>query len=164
MAILAQGTEIFFIDPKTPTKIVKVTCPTNIDAGTPSVDEHDVTTLCSNSKEKFLGLTDWGSLTLTLQYDEADDSHWELELLAQELPKQNIQFVIGQPQPNKALDNQDQPSVLSGKFSLPNTRGWREFTGQVMSFSVPYNAGEVLVADVQITVVSREKPLRAGRT
>ena len=164
MAILAQGTEIFFIDPNSSNKLVKITCPTNIDAGTPSVDEHDVTTLCSNSKEKFLGLTDWGSLTLTLRYDEADDSHWELELLAQELPKKNIKFVIGQPQPNKALDNQDQPTVSVGEFSLPNARGWREFTGQVMSFSVPYNAGEVLVADVQVTVVSREKPLRAGRT
>lgn len=161
MAILAQGTEIFFIDPKTPTKIVKITCPTNIDPGTPNTDEHDVTTLCSNSKEKFLGLTDWGSLSLTLQYDEADDSHWELEMLAHELPKKIVQFVIGQPQPNKALDNQDQPTVLRGKFSLPTTRGWREFEGQVMSFSTPYNAGEVLVADVQISVTTRKTPVRA---
>ncbi len=159
MAILAQGTEIFFIDPDgtSSEKIVNITCPKTIDPGSPSTDEHDTTNLCSIAKEKLLGLTDYGTLTINVDYDEDDDSHWRLVELSEEVPRPVIKFVIGLP------GSTVQPQIdTSGEWVLDSERGWREFDGQVMSVATSFTAGEVVPGDIEISVNKRYKSKRGG--
>lgn len=166
MAILAQGTEIFFMDPddyNTPStvKLVQIACPKTIDPGTPSTDEHDTTNLCSIAKEKFLGLTDYGTISIEIAYDESDESHWRLVELSEEIPRPVIKFVIGLPSENSPL-----PAITGtnkDEWDLDDERGWRPFDGQVMSVAMAYNAGEVVSATVEISVTKRYKSVRADQ-
>lgn len=166
MATLAQGTQIFFIDPDSVSseKIVQITCPKSIDPGTPSTDEHDTTNLCSDAKEKFIGLTDWGTANIVINFSEDDDSHKRLVELSEEVPRATISFVIGLPDPTKSVDQQIQPTLdENGEFVLSTDRGWRRFRGQVKSVSNPFEAGNVLEATVEIGITKRDKTLFRGR-
>jgi hypothetical protein len=163
MAELAQGTEIFFIDPDSLSSelIVKVTCPKTIDPGTPSTDEHDTTNLCSEAKEKFLGLTDWASATLNADYDQKDESYQRLIELSEQQPRPVVKFVIGLP----ALENGNPPPQVdsNGEWDLSLDRGWRRFDGQVKSVATVAEAGNLLNADIEIGITKRYKTLFKGR-
>ena len=162
MAELAQGTEIFFIDPDKLAGdiIVKITCPKTIDPGTPSTDEHDTTNLCSEAKEKFMGLTDWGTVTINVDYDQDDETHQRLIELSEEMPRQIIDFVIGMP-----AENSPQPELdTNGEWVLSVDRGWRRFKGQVKSFATSMEAGSVLPGTIEIGITKREKTLFKDRT
>lgn len=152
--MLAQGTEIFFIDPSQDVgesdRLVKINCPKTIDTGTPSTDEHDTTNLCSDAKEKFSGLTDWGNVTLSVDLDLEDYSHKRLIQLSEEQPRSVVKFVVGLP------DGKDLPTIDSdGEFELSDTRTWRAFDGQVQSVGSPFNAGEVIGGEIDILVNKR---------
>lgn len=160
MAVLAQGTEIFYIDPDATTgnEVVKVACPKTINPGTPSTDEHDTTNLCSTAKEKFLGLTDWGTCTINVDYDSSKDSIWRLVELSEQVPRPTVKFFIGMP------GNTTPPEFdTSGHLQLSKQREWRSFEGQVMSVAVTAEAGNVLPGDIEISISKREPTLRAGR-
>ena len=166
MATLAQGTELFFIDPDTVSseKIIKIACPKSIDPGTPATDEHDTTNLCSEAKEKFIGLTDWGTANIVVNFDEDIDSHKRLVELSEEVPRATLDFVIGLPDPAKAVNQQIQPTLDgNGAWVLSVDRGWRRFKGQVKSVSNPFEAGNVLEATVEIGITKRDKTLFRGR-
>lgn len=145
MAKLAQGTQIYFIDPED-SSIVEVYCATTFSPGGNPADQLETTCLADASRSYLPGLRTPGQATMTINADPEAASHVRLYELAEENPQPTLQFAIGWS------DGTDDPSGVDsdGDFELPDTRTWFLFEGYVSDF--PFDFAQNTVVTSQVTI------------
>src|SRR5690554_5384156 len=129
MSILAQGTQIYYIDPVT-CEVVNVECATSFNPGGDPADQIEDTCLEDFARTYQPGLRTPGQATLTINADPRNDSHVELYNLSRENPPPELKWAVGWSDGVDIL-----PEVDSNcEFDLPDTRTWFTFEGYVSDF------------------------------
>lgn len=145
MSVLAQGTQVYFIDPDT-CEVVVVECATAFNPGGNPADQLEDTCLEAFERSYKPGLRTPGTASLTINADPANESHIRLYQLAAQNPPPNIQWAIGWS------DGFDIPPVADSNctFNLPNTRTWFTFDGYVSDFPFDFQLNSIVSSDVTI--------------
>ncbi|MEN8380784.1 phage tail tube protein [Acinetobacter radioresistens] len=121
MAIRTQGTSIFISDGTT---ITELGCITALDFGSDSVSRIDNTCLQETKSKAYIsGLSDPGEGSITFNVDEEDASH--LKLLEWADDRTELTFYIG------ASGSTDKPTISTGTVSVPTTRSFWTFQGNL---------------------------------
>lgn len=148
MAILTQGTNLYFVDPEFDTSgegIVKVNCATSINTGGNPVGNIELACLESFDMQSFPGLRTPGQASIGIKFDPAEDSHIRLHRLSEVDPPSTVLWVLGWS------DGKDEPTIdTSGEVALPNTRSWLVFEGYVAD--CPFDFQTNTLVDTQITI------------
>lgn len=145
MAILAQGTQVYFIDP-TGDVITPVVCATTFSPGGNPSDQIETTCLEDADRSYLPGLRTPGQASLGINADPANASHIRLHALAQSNPSPVLQWAIGWS------DGAAAPTSVNsaGDFVLPNTRTWYTFEGYVSDFPFDFAQNTVVTSAVTI--------------
>lgn len=145
MAILAQGTQVYFIDPDT-SVITPVVCATTFSPGGNPSDQIETTCLEDSDRSYLPGLRTPGQSSLGINADPANASHIRLHALSQSNPSPVLQWAIGWS------DGTAAPTSVNsaGDFVLPNTRTWYTFEGYVSDFPFDFAQNTVVTSAVTI--------------
>ena len=143
MAILSQGTKIYFIDPSDDSFVV-VECATTLTPGGNPADQIETTCLEENDREYLAGLRTPGQATIGLNADPRESSHVRLHELSQDNPSPVLKWAVGWS------DGTDAPTVTDGDFVLPTSRSWFTFEGYVSDF--PFDFAQNTVVTTSVTV------------
>ena len=145
MGILAQGTQIYFIDP-TGDVITTVVCATTFSPGGNPADQVETTCLEDSDRSYLPGLRTPGQASLGINADPTNDSHIRLHELSQTNPSPVLQWAIGWS------DGTAAPTSVNsaGDFVLPTTRTWYTFEGYVADFPFDFAQNTVVTSAVQI--------------
>lgn len=137
MAIRTQGTNVYVFDGTT---LTTLECITDIDLGSDSTSKLDNTCLEeTNSKAYLTGLNDPGEGSITINFDDENESHIKLHELAED--KADLQWFIG------ASGSTAAPTVAGGVVSLPTTRTFWRFRGSLAP-ATPTFGQDALVTNV----------------
>jgi len=145
MAKLAQGTQIYFIDPED-NSIIEVYCATAFTPGGNPADQLETTCLADGVRSYLPGLRTPGQATMTINADPEAPSHVRLHELAEENPPPTLQFAVGWSDgtaPPTGVDS-------DGDFELPTTRTWFLFEGYISDF--PFDFAQNTVVTSQVTI------------
>lgn len=145
MAKLAQGTQIYFIDPDTDT-IVAVDCATAFTPGGAPADQIETTCLEDTTRAYMPGLRTPGQASLTINADPENASHIRLHEMSETDPSPTVDWAVGWS------DGTAEPTVdaINGGFTLPTTRTWFTFQGYVSDFPFDFAANTVVTSAVTI--------------
>jgi hypothetical protein len=144
MAILAQGTQIYFIDPADDS-LVTVECATTFTPGGAPADQIEVTCLEDFERAYRRGLRTPGQATMGINADPAFASHIRLHELSEDDTVDTIKWAVGWS------DGTAAPTVdTSGDFVLPTTRTWFTFQGYVADFPFDFAQNTVVTSTVSI--------------
>ncbi|QQE90491.1 phage tail tube protein [Azotobacter chroococcum] len=144
MAKLAQGTQIYFLDPDT-NQTVAVQCATTFTPGGAPADQIETTCLEDHDRTYEPGLRTPGQATMTINADPENASHLRLHELSLENPQRVLSWAVGWS------DGTAQPTVdSSGDFELPTTRTWFTFQGYVGDFPFDFAANTVVTSQVSV--------------
>lgn len=148
MSILAQGTQIYFIDPEASSSgpaVVAIECATTFTPGGSPADQIEDTCLEDFERSYQPGLRTPGQATIGLNADPRNASHIRLHELSEENPQKVLQFAVGWS------DGTDAPTLDSdGNFDLPSTRTWFTFQGYVADFPFDFSQNTVVTSQVTI--------------
>lgn len=144
MPILAQGTQIYYIDPETE-EVNTIDCATSFSPGGNPADQLQTTCLEAFEHSYMPGLRTPGQATIGINPDPQSESHIRLYELAQENPQPTLQFAVG------FSDGTAAPTVDSaGDFDLPTTRTWFVFQGYVSDFPFDFQLNTVVTSQVTV--------------
>lgn len=148
MSKLAQGTQIYFIDPSTDMVMV-IECATSFNPGGNPADQIEDTCLEDFERTYKPGLRTPGTATITLNADPDNDSHVRIYELSQENPPPNVQWAVGWS------DGTSAPGVMVDSngdtvFDVPDDRTWYLFEGYVSDFPFDFQLNSVVTSDVTI--------------
>lgn len=144
MAKLAQGTQIYFIDPDT-LAVTEVICATAFNPGGAPADQLETTCLADTARTYLPGLRTPGQASMTLNADPANASHLRLHALSQVDPSPTIKWAVGWS------DGTAAPTADSaGDFVLPTTRTWFVFEGYVSDFPFDFANNSVVTTSMSI--------------
>ena len=145
MAILAQGTQVYYIDPETG-EVNTIECATSFNPGGNPADQIETTCLESFERTYLPGLRTPGQATMGINFDPQSESHIRLYELSQENPSPTLQFAIG------FSDGYDiEPTVdSSGDFEFPTTRTWFPFEGYISDLPFDFQLNTVVTSQVTI--------------
>lgn len=145
MAILAQGTQVYYIDPDTG-EVNTIECATSFNPGGNPADQIETTCLESFERTYLPGLRTPGQATMGINFDPQSESHIRLYELSQENPSPTLQFAIG------FSDGYDvEPTVDSaGDFEFPTTRTWFPFEGYISDLPFDFQLNTVVTSQVTI--------------
>lgn len=144
MAILAQGTKIYFIDPADDS-VVAVDCATTFTPGGNPADQIETTCLEDFDRSYLAGLRTPGQASMTVNADPANASHVRLHQLSEANPADVLQWAVGWS------DGTAVPTVDSqGDFSLPTSRTWFTFSGYISDFPFDFAANTVVTSAITI--------------
>ncbi|MBV2207424.1 MAG: phage tail protein [Pseudomonas sp.] len=144
MAKLAQGTQIYFIDPDT-SAVVAVDCATAFTPGGAPADQIETTCLEDTTRAYMPGLRTPGQASLTINADPENASHIRLHEMSETDPSPTVSWAVGWS------DGTAAPTVDSnGDFVLPTTRTWFTFQGYVSDFPFDFAANTVVTSAVTI--------------
>ena len=156
MAIVTQGTEVYFLDPgDTSGEVVtKLTCPTAITGLNSPRDQIEVTCLDSLEAEYLPGLARPGAATITIQFDPTDASHQRLLELKSDPTVQNIWWAIG------FSDGVGIPPTSgdSSGFVVPTTRTFLMFEAYLTDVPFDFALNSVVTTTIGLQV-SGEKTI-----
>ncbi|HAT42354.1 MAG TPA: phage tail protein [Rheinheimera sp.] len=143
MSILAQGTQVWFIDPtgSTLTEIPDVT--SFSPAGAPA-DQIETTPLSSQARTYKKGLRTPGQATLGINADPAIPAHIRLFDLSKDNTNTTIKFAVGWS------DGTTAPTVTGGNFTLPTTRTWFTFEGYIADFPLDFAANGLVTTSCAV--------------
>lgn len=146
MAILAQGTQIYFIDPTgSEPKVVTVECATTFTPGGAPADQIETTCLESNNREYMPGLRTPGQATIGLNADPNNASHLLMHELSETDPSPILKWAVGWS------DGTDAPTLDSDDdFDLPTSRTWFVFEGYISDFPFDFASNTVVTSTVTI--------------
>ena len=146
MSVLTQGTNVYFIDPKTGTpEVVRVECATTFSPGGDPADQIEDTCLESNERTYRSGLRTPGQATMGLNADPKNESHLALYGLSRQNPGPKLKWAIGWS------DGTAAPTIGVGDaFDLPTTRTWFTFEGYIADFPFDFAQNTVVTTDVSI--------------
>lgn len=144
MAILTQGTKVYFIDP-VDDSVNQVECATAFNPGGSPADQIETTCLESAEREYLRGLRTPGQATLTINADPRNASHVRLHELSEDDTVATVEWVVGWS------DGTADPTVdTSGAWVLPATRTWFVFDGYIADFPFDFQLNSVVTTDVSI--------------
>jgi hypothetical protein len=144
MAKLAQGTQIYFIDPADDS-LVTVECATTFTPGGAPADQIETTCLEDAVRAYMRGLRTPGQATIGLNADPSFASHIRLHELSEDDTVDFIKWAVGWS------DGTAAPTVdSSGDFVLPATRTWFTFQGYVADFPFDFAQNTVVTSTVSI--------------
>lgn len=144
MAVLAQGTNVYFIDPDTE-QVVTVECATTFSPGGAPADQIETTCLEDTTRAYLPGLRTPGQASLGINADPRNASHIRMHELSETDPSPVLKWVVGWS------DGTDAPTVDSeGDFDLPTTRTWFLFEGYIADFPFDFASNTVVTSTVSI--------------
>lgn len=144
MSILAQGTQIFFIDPADDS-VVTVECATTFNPGGAPADQIEDTCLEDQERSYRRGLRTPGQASMTINADPRNASHVRMHELSEDDTVETMKWAVGWS------DGTDLPTVDSvGDFVLPTTRTWFIFQGYIADFPFDFAANTVVTTAVSI--------------
>lgn len=144
MAMSAQGTQFYFIDPDG-NVVTEVACATSLNPGGAPASQLTTTCLAEYEASSVPGLREPGAASLTINADPAEPSHIRLHELFASNPSPVLKWVVGWP------DGTAPPTAdSSGDFVLPTTRTWYLFQGYLSDFPFEHGLNAVIGATVPI--------------
>lgn len=149
MSVLAQGTQIYFIDPDYDSNgagVREVVCATTFSPGGNPADQIEDTCLSASSRSYKPGLRTPGQASMTVNADPENDSHVRLHDLAEQDPPPVLKWAVGWS------DGTSVPTLNSegDDFNLPTDRTWFVFEGYVSDFPFDFAANSVVTSQVTI--------------
>lgn len=146
MAVLAQGTQIYFLDDTgAEPVVVAVECATSFNPGGAPADQLETTCLESSTREYLPGLRTPGQASIGLNADPRNQSHIRMHELAEMNPPPVLKWAVGWS------DGTSEPTVDSdGDFDLPTDRTWFVFEGYIADFPFDFSANSVVTSTVSI--------------
>ena len=146
MAVLAQGTHIYFLDDTgAEPVVVAVECATSFNPGGAPADQIETTCLESTTREYLPGLRTPGQASIGLNADPRNESHIRMHELAEMDPPPVLKWAVGWS------DGASEPDVDSdGDFDLPTDRTWFVFEGYIADFPFDFSANSVVTSTVSI--------------
>lgn len=140
MAILAQGSKVYFKDPET-NQVVAVNCATAFTPGGAPADQIETTCLEDSTRTYQPGLRTPGTATLTVNFDPTDASHVRMYELSQQDPSPTLDWALGWS------DGKAEPTVGSdGSLELPDSRTWYVFQGYLSDVPFDFSANTVVTS------------------
>lgn len=157
-----QGSELYVIGPdaEDPSQLVciKIQGVSDIGMPEPTRNKVDSTTLDETEIETSIpGLLSSAEMTITCNY--LDDDPGQMYLEQMEDSEVLLTFAIGFSK-GKGI----KPEVTADSFTLPNSRGWCRFSGEVSTSGIQTPKNAVMPFVCKVDVTSKPKVLRAGRT
>lgn len=144
MSILAQGTQIYTIDPDTGT-LLTIECATTFTPGGAPADQIDDTCLESFERSFKPGLRTPGQASIGINADPSNASHLRLHALSETNPSPVLKFAVGWS------DGTAAPTVDSNEdFVLPATRTWFTFEGYVADFPFDFAQNTVVTSAISV--------------
>lgn len=147
MSVLAQGTNIYFIDTSGSTPvIVKVGCATTFNPGGNPADQIEDTCLEDTTRSYKPGLRTPGQATLGINADPANASHIRMHELSELDPSPTMKWAVGWS------DGAEDPTLNSAEddFNFPSTRSWYTFQGYIADFPFDFSQNTVVTSQVSI--------------
>lgn len=147
MSVLAQGTEIFFLDPTAETPAIeRVVCATTFSPGGNPADQIDDTCLEDTARSYRPGLRTPGQATIGIKADPKNASHVALYEHSQSDPSPVLRWAIGWS------DGTSKPAlnVAGDDFELPTDRTWFVFEGYVSDFPFDFSQNTVVTSQLSI--------------
>lgn len=144
MALLAQGTKIYFINPAND-QVVAVDCATTFTPGGNPADQIETTCLEDFDRSYLAGLRTPGQASMTINADPANASHVLQHQLSEANPPEVLKWAVGWS------DGTAAPTVDSqGDFVLPTSRTWFTFSGYISDFPFDFSANTVVTSAITI--------------
>ena len=145
MAVLTQGTQIYYVDPDD-NSVDEVVCATAFNLGGNPADQIETTCLSAYERTYVSGLRTPGAASLSINPDEETyDVHYEMFELSQRDPSPVLQFAIGWSNGTAA------PTVdTNGDWVIPSTRTFLTFEGYISDF--PFDFGQNTVVNGEVTI------------
>ncbi|WP_444900513.1 phage tail tube protein [Microbulbifer sp. VAAC004] len=143
MSQLAQGTNLFFIDPADDS-VNKVTGVTSFNPGGSPADQLDDTSLEDLDKKFKRGLRTPGQASVGLKIDPENPVHYRLWELSKDDTVDSIKWAVGWS------DGTEPPTVTTGDFTLPTTRTWFTFEGYVADFPFDFQLNSLVSGEMSI--------------
>ncbi|MCO1336741.1 hypothetical protein MO867_20650 [Microbulbifer sp. OS29] len=143
MSQLAQGTNIYFIDPADDT-VMKVTGVNSFNPGGNPADQLDDTSLEDLDKKFKRGLRTPGQASVGLKINPQNAVHKRLHALSQDDTVGSIQWAVGWS------DGTEPPTVDSKNFTLPVSRTWFTFEGYVADFPFDFQQNSLVTGEMSI--------------
>lgn len=146
MSVLAQGTQVFFIDPagSSPT-VTEVDCPTAFNPGGAPADQLEDTCLSATDRSYRPGLRTPGQASLTVNADPDSASHIRLYELYETDPSPTLKWAVAWS------DGTSVPTVDSaGDFDLPTDRTFYIFEGYVSDFPFDFQLNSIVSSEISI--------------
>jgi hypothetical protein len=146
MAILAQGTKIYFIDDTgSDTDVIAVECATNFTPGGSPSEQIEVTCLEDFERAYLPGLRTPGQATMTINADPSVVSHVLMHELSERNPSPTLRWVVGWS------DGTAAPTVgADDQLVLPATRTWFTFQGYISDFPFDFSLNTVVTTNITI--------------
>lgn len=147
MSVLAQGTQIYLVDPNGGTpQIVEIEKATSFNPGGAPATQIDETTLADLVYMQYrAGLRDPGQATIGVNSDPSIASHVTLHGLSEMSPPPKVSWAIGW------ADGTDAPTLdVDDSLILPTTRTWFTFDGYVSDFPFNHDANTIITTEVTI--------------
>lgn len=139
MSILAQGTQVWFIDP-TGSTLTEIPDVTTLNPGGSPADQIETTALAASARTYKKGLRTPGQASMGINADPSIPAHVRLFELSKDNSNTLIKFVIG------LSDGVTAPTVTGGNFTLPTTRSWFAFEGYIADFPLDFAANGVVTS------------------
>lgn len=145
MSKLAQGTQIYFIDPATGA-VTEIICATTFNPGGAPRDQLDDTCLADSEASSKPGLRRPGQATIGINADPENASHLRLHQLSEDDSNAVLQFAVGWS------DGVGIPPVrdTAGDFALPSTRTWFTFAGYIADFPFDFSLNTLVTSTISI--------------
>jgi hypothetical protein len=144
-AVKSQGTELFVLDETvSPSVVVQVDCPTNINLGSSSRDQIDITCLGDSERVYESGLGTPPQVTFDVVFDADSDSHRLLD--AMQASGESAQFFVG------LSNGTNNPTVTGGTLIAATGRDGWTFEASVISFAKNIAGNEVVRGSVTLQV------------
>lgn len=147
MAVKTQGTQLFILDEDATggAEVLTILCATSLSGLGAAREQIDVTCLESDAREFVGGLATPGQLTVTLNFDPNNETHFRIY----ELWKANTNF-------KAAIGFSPETSVptidSAGDFDFPTDRTFISFEGYVSDLPLEIALNAVVTAAVPIQV------------
>lgn len=145
MSVLAQGTQIFFLDPETD-EIIAVECATTLSPGGQPADQIEDTCLEATTRTYKRGLRTPGQAAMTINADPRNSSHIRLHELSESDAFDEVEWFVGWS------DGTEPPTYDSATntVTLPESRTWFTFRGYVSDFPLDFSANSVVTTAATI--------------
>lgn len=149
MAVKTQGTQLYIADifASSGCELIKVECATSLDGLSNPREQIETTCLESDTRQYEAGLSTPGQISVSLNFDPANESHLRIVELWQE-NEGNLTFAIGMGNP---VDSD--PTLSSAcEFSYPTDRHFVEFEGYIADIPLSFPLNSVVTSTVTIQV------------
>lgn len=149
MAVKTQGTQLYIADPfgSSGCELLTVECATAISGLSNPREQIEVTCLESDARQYEGGLSTPGQVSVSINFDPANESHRRLaELWRENLG--NVRFAIGMGGPVDVAPTLDS----SCDFVYPTNRHFIEFEGYIADVPLEFALNSVVTSTVSIQI------------